>query len=257
MRLLSLFALIFVLSCSSKKESNENPSTSKLSQEGSFEAEIIAIDANLEEKGQVALSMRYSKENDVSIQAKAYFDETGKIIKIDEQYSDGTDKNNGVNSFYLKEGKVFASKEHFDDRTSAKPGFIDRLSFYDKNEQVTKTYEKRVDFEEELENIEYTATKTKGISIARAKRILDQKGEFETTFQGFIEVQVLNYLVLGPPDPNGYTTTLRVDNEDAFIKTLLQNPKKYLNRKVAVDFEQVIDGTGFQYQTYVSGEFKD
>ncbi len=256
MRNFIFLSLLFLAACSGEEAKTDKTAVDKkLENEGSLEAEIQAIDNEIQTSGQQATSMRYTQENGAYIVVNAHLNEAGKIIKIEENYSDGDGANSGVNSFYLKDEKIFATREYYSDMSANPASFVDRLSYYDNKQKVAKTLEKRVEFEEQLDGTEYKSVALKGMSMDRAKNVLDQKGEFETSFQGFVKVQALNYIIIGSENSESWVSSIRVDYEDEFIKTLLSNPKKYLNKKVFVAFENVTDPTGFQYQTYLSGKF--
>ncbi|MCE3295375.1 MAG: hypothetical protein K0R65_1089 [Crocinitomicaceae bacterium] len=258
MRNFIFLSLLFLAACSGEEAKTDDKTTGKkLANEGSLESEMKAIDSEIQSSGQQATSMRYTKENGAFIVVNAHLNEAGKIIKIEEDYSDGDGANSGRNSFYLKDEKVFASREYYSDMSAHPASFVDRLSYYDKNQKVVKTQEKRVEFEEELDRVEYQDVALKGITMDRAKKVLDQSGEFETFFQGFVNVQALNYIIIGSKNSESWVSSVRVDYEDSFIKTLLSDPKKYLNRKVFVAFENITDPTNFQYQSYLSGKFVD
>jgi hypothetical protein len=256
MRNFIFLSLLMLAACSGEEaKTDDKIEDSELANEGSLESEMKAIDAEIETSGQQATSMRYTKDNGAFVVVNAHLNETGKIIKVEESYSDGDGANNGQNSFYLKDEKIFATREYYSDMSAHPASFVDRLSYYDKKQQVVKTLEKRVEFEEELDNVEYKTVDLKSIKMDRANNVLDQTGEFETSFQGFVRVQALNYIIIGSKNSEGWVSSVRVDYEDEFITSLLKNPAKYLNKKVFISFENVTDPTGFQYQTYLSGKF--
>jgi hypothetical protein len=247
--------LVFSLfSCNSTKEKEVKNQT--VPAEGAYNAEMKAIDSEIENSGQTASSLRFTKENGSTIVVRAHLSDKGNMLKIEEEYNDGELKNIGTTSFYYKKDKIFATREYFDDKLSENtPKFVDRISYYDEKGNVIRTVEKRVNFEEELENAEYTEVKKVKVSIERAKKVLDQKDEYKITFQGIIEVNALNYLIVGSSGNDAFTSGIRVDYDDAFIKTLLKNQEKYLNKKIEVVFENITDQTGFTYQSYIQGKF--
>lgn len=255
MRFLIILSLVFLYSCSSKND-DVNSKNTKLAIEGTIDAEIASIEAEILEKGQVATSLRYTQNDDIYVVVNAHFNEAGKIIKIEEEYSEGANKNTGKNSYYLKDEKIIATREYFSEFKPTKSSFIDRISYYEK-EKAVKTKAKIVDFEEDLEKVAYQEVDLVSIKIDRAKRVLNQQGEFENTFQGFIKVGPLYYITIGSKNSEGYVSTLRVDYEDEFITKLLNDQEKYFNRKIFVNFENVVDPTGMQYQKYISGNLLD
>jgi len=245
--------------CNNSKKAEEKEIVSeKLSNEGALEAEIKAIDEIAEKSGQIASSLKYTKENGASIVVHATLSATNEILKVEEEYAEANGGNYGTNSFYLKNKIPFAVREYFEDRQdAANPKFVERMSYYDDKGKVIKTIEKRVNFEEELEAASFVPVALHSVSIDRAMTVLDQKGEFETTFQGFVAVQALNYLVVGKPGKDSYSSAMRVDFGDEFINTALANQRAYMNKKCRVSFETIQDASGFEYQMYTGGEWAE
>jgi len=253
-----IFAMaVLVSACGNAgKQEDAKVVSTKLSNEESLEAEIKAVEETIAKSDQVASSLRYTKENGASIVVLAHVDDAGKILKIEEVFNDGDNGNNGTISYYMQGKFPFATREYFEDRTSAEtPKFVERKSYYDKAGKVLRTIEKRVNYEEELDAAAFVPVALHNCPLTRAQKVLDQKDEFETTFQGFVNVEVLNYLVVGEPKANGYTSAMRADYEDDFIKDALKNEKKYMNRKIRVSFETVQDPSGFEYQMYHGAEW--
>lgn len=252
-----LAGLAFVSACGDGKEKEESTASvsKKLSNEESIEAEILAIEETIAKSELVASSLNYAKESGEAVQVLAYLSEDHKMLKLEEKFSDGQGKNNGKIAFYMKDKLPFATKEHFEDNTTdpQAPKFVERVSYYDAKGKVLATKEKRVNYEEELVNASFVSVPLHACSIDRAMRVLDQKDEFETTFQGFAVTEVLNYLIVGQPGDDGYSSTMRIEFEDDFIKDALKNQVKYLNRKCRVTFQTMQASSGFEYQVYTGG----
>jgi hypothetical protein len=244
-----------IYSCKSTPEKDLNKVV-EVSEEGAFNAEMKAIDSEIETVGKLASSLNFSKEDGSTIVVRAHLSENDDILKIEEEFNDGEKKGFGTKSFYYRQGKIFATREYMEEHLAGKEAkFIDRISYYDKNEKVTKTLEKRVSFEEELEGLPYNVVEKFQVDPSRAKKVLDQKDEFKITFQGIIDVNALNYLIVGSPGSDGYTSAIRVDFTDPFIKALTTNQKAYMNKEIEVVFQNITDDTGFQYQSYIQGKF--
>jgi hypothetical protein len=64
---------------------------------------------------------------------------------------------------------------------------------------------------------------------------------------------MFSYIILGPDDPNGFTTALRLDYKDQMISILASDPEQYIGTKVKVNF-QVHTDRGFEFQVYGGGE---
>ena len=85
---------------------------------------------------------------------------------------------------------------------------------------------------------------------------LNSRKEFATTFQGFVNQDMFSYIILGPDDPNGFTTALRLDYKDQLVNILASDPEKYMGAHVKVNFE-VHNDRGFEFQVYAGGKFVD
>ncbi|MES2588557.1 MAG: hypothetical protein V4622_06205 [Bacteroidota bacterium] len=259
--LILVVSFLNLSSCSNEEKKNEKIVSTKLSQEDAMNAEMQAIDQEAEAVGKVASSLRFTLENGEFIVVTAHLSEKNEILKIEEDFDDGQKGNAGKNTFYLKDGKVFLTREYIDDRSKLNSKqdsvsqFVERISYYNKKEKVEKTIEKRVDFEDDLEDVSFVPVALHEAKIDRAKRVLDQKDEFKITFQGLINVNAIHFLIVGSSGQDAYTSAIRVDYEDKFIQTLLANQEKFMNRKIQVAFENVVDQTGFQYQSYIEGKF--
>jgi hypothetical protein len=240
--------------CSSDTKEN-TVKTKPISVEDAILAEMDAIDKLLGEKGQIASSLRYSKEDGTSIQVAAHLSDENELLKIEENYTEKNGGNFGTTTFYMKGKHPFVCKERFQDYTSNPAKFVERLTFYTEKGEVEKTIEKRVDHEDDLANVPYAAIEKANPNLKRAKEVLDQKGPYELTFQGFVDADDVGYLVVGEPAADGFSSALRISQIDPFITELRRDPKKHLNRKVQVVFDVVSDVTGFEFQMYESGGF--
>jgi hypothetical protein len=249
------FVVLTFFSCAEKKEKN----TQKIDDSLSYQKElskIDSIDVLILKSGKLASSLSYSKENGDAIQVNAHLNDNNEILKIEEKFTDSKTGNQGINSFYMNVGVVFATKEYFQDYTNKPEGeFVERLSFFDKKGKINQSLEKRVNFEEELVNIDFKKVKAKAIDIKRAQKVLNQQNEFETTFQGFVLAENNRYIVVGGRGKNAYTSAIRVSNYDGFTQFLINNEQKNINRKIKILFEIVTESNGFEYQSYLEGAF--
>lgn len=247
--------LCFVSACGSNKKEGTEVASKKLSNEESLDAEIKAIDENAEKSGLAANSLSYSKPSGEAVEVIAHLSANHEILKLDERFSEGEGKNNGIVTYYMKGKFPFATHEYFEDYTDPQQSkFVERISYYDDKGKAISTKEKRVNFEEELPNVQFQAVALHTCSVDRAMKVLDQKDEYATTFQGFALTESLNYLIVGQPGDDGFTSTLRIEDEDAFIIEAMQNQRKFLNRKCRVTFD-LAESSGFVYQVYTGGQW--
>lgn len=229
----------------------------KLDNEDAIEAEIAAIEEEVLKADLVAHSLSYAKENGEAIEVLAHLSKDNVILKIEEKFSEGNGKNSGTITYYLKDKYPFVTKELFEDLSNPNAAkFVERVSYYDKKGKAISTKEKRVNYQEELPSVSFISVPLKTCSIERAMQVLEQKGDFETTFQGFAVTEVLNYIIVGQPKADGYTSALRVELEDNFIKDALKNQKANLNKKCRVTFE-IAENSGFEYQLYTGASWSE
>ncbi|TNE56085.1 MAG: hypothetical protein EP338_00535 [Bacteroidetes bacterium] len=253
-----ILACLVLFACNTEQTETEGTESKykavKMDGEAAFDAEMLEIDREIASEGQLLSSFRYSKEDGAMILAHAHLTNEGRIIKIDEEFNDGPGKSYGLNSYYLKGDKPFATRAYFEEVKGGKSMFVERISYY-KDGKVQKTKERTAEYEELIEDKQFVGVKPQALSVERAQRIMNQEKEFETLFQGFVEVQAVNYMVLGSAEEDGYTTTVRIERPDQFTYFLLANQEECLNKKVKVSFENVVDRTGFEYQSYLGGGF--
>ena len=256
----TLFIGLSLLSSCGDNTANSSQKTEKvspkLSNEEAIDAEVKAIDEEIKKADLQANSLSYNKKNGEAIEVIAHLSAEYVILKIEENFSEGIGKNNGTRYYYLKNNFPFVTIESFEDLSNPDaPKYVERVSYYNAKGKALSTKEKRVNYEEELPSVAYKAVPLVPCSIDRAMRVLDQKGEFVTTFQGFLSNdKSLNYLVVGQPGDDSFNSALRVEFNDKFILDALNNEKKYMNRKCRVTF-QVSENSGFKYQLYTGGSW--
>lgn len=251
-------AVLAIYSCGHEMPESENSLPAKaLKHEVELDAKMVVIDTLIERVGLTANSLAYSKENGESVKVNAYLSENHEILKMEEVYSKPDNGGNGSTVFYLNGKYPLVSIEKFEDYTNpAAPKFVEKISYYDGNGKVLSTKARSAKFEEELEGAVFVVEDKKEVSPQRAFDILNQKGEFETTFQGFVESEPLDYMIVGEPKQDGYTSALRIEFQDPFIGEAFKEQKKYINRKIRVSFQSG-NLNGYQYQIYTGANWAD
>lgn len=250
-------AIVCFSSCNSstEKEAAKKENLSQFKDEKATDEKINAIDNNQD----LALlqSLAYNDNLGSQTQAIAYLDKNQNEVKIEENYSDAKSGNYGTKTFYIENGKKFASKEVYFDNQRKKPMFIESVSFYDNSGKVIYTKERSSDFEVDLEQIPFQPAKLRDLSIDRTMRIINMEGEFETTFQGFVEDANLKYVLVGDDSPEGFVTSLVVQFEDATIKKLMNNEKEMLGTPLDVQYQAAMDENEMKFQILLSLKIKD
>lgn len=245
-----LLSTLFLTACSSEDNPvDADPASEEYvpnAQEVAYEDYISQIDAN--DSLGVGNSLFYSKGNDDFTEVELFVNDEGEMVKMIESYTQTT-QTVAKNIFYLKEGKKFASKELYEVNKNGEFSFIERVTYYDKKEKPLVTKERTAPFEQDLELETFKSTKKQDCNMQRALNILDQKGEFSTTYQGYVKEAGFTYIIVGGPGKEDFTSSLLVQYEDATIKKLIANEKAMIGTPLIVDFQVVEDpGEGFEYQ---------
>lgn len=252
-----VFSILFS-SCNDNKKDNvkapvaEPHQASK--QELYFDDKIAAIDLN-EGTYDVSQSLNYSKEDGASESVKLLLKDKN-IIRLMREFNDVKTGNYGKNYFYFENGEQFASKEVYYDNQLKSPQFVERTTYYDKKGKAVFTKEKMAEYEADLEATTALPTKIKHIDISRAWSILNQEKEFETTFQGTVEANGATFLIVGPNDPNGFTSALVIQHYYGEIGAMVKNPKKYLGVPLEIEFQEMQDEKGFTFQILINAKIK-
>jgi hypothetical protein len=258
-----IFPLLIVLTACGGPEKTEKPKEKPAAKvvvsfenEADMDERVVEIDAIVDQAGLIASSLYYSKsETGESIQVDGHMNSDNVILKMEEFFNDGEGRNNGRRVYYLNNGKPFVTIEQFDDVSGPTPQFVDRMSYYDEKGNVIKTKERRGNFQEIVEKMQYKPVPLQGITMDRAMRAINQEKEFETTFQGFVDQDVFTYLSVGENKPDGFRSALRCDFKDLLIMTLADNEEAYLGEKLRVNYQKETQSNGFQFQVYAGGEF--
>jgi hypothetical protein len=248
------FLLIVILlnSCTSDKQaSTENNQEQAMNLalfngQQEYTAKIEAIDANEQLKKLNSLSFTNNAKS--TAEAIAFLDEKDTEVKIIEKFSDALTGNYGSKTFYIENGKVFCAKEVYFDAQISTPSFVERITYFKKNSQVKASIERYAAYEEELEEAPFKLTAKKKISIDRALSLLNHTGEFETSFQGFLNHNNMDFILVGKNTPDGFTSALSIQTQDATVHYLQKNERKMIGCMLDVSHNFVIDGSGMTFQ---------
>ncbi len=255
-----LVSLVYLASCSTPTDKlNEEHAPVKegdvvisFKDEKDMDKRMVEIDTIISKADTQANSLNFTGPDGETIEVIGHLDSKNEIMKLEEQFSDGNGKESGTRFFYINSGKVFASFEQLNVPVGDLFTYVERISYYNKNGGVIKTKERRGEYDE-IYSKSYAPAEFHKITTERAFRCLNNKKEFATTFQGFVDQGPYTYLVVGGNSKNGYTSALRLDFKDNAIAILLADPKGYLGEKMEVNF-QVMNDHDFEFQMYTGGK---
>lgn len=251
---LTLTLLFFIVACQSDKEKDdqgvENQTYKKFENEDKITKQMADIDSK-SDLTQIH-SLNYNNNAGSTVEATGYLDKAKKEVKIEYLFSDVATGNYGKNVFYIDNGKKFATQEVYFDNQIQKPSFVERISFYDKNEKVIFTKERVAEYEEELEDMPFQIAKLKDCSIKIAMDALNQTGQFVTTFQGVVTNGNLKYIIVGENTADGYASSIAIQFEDTSIKKLIDNEENMIGTPLEVEFAEMVDESGLSFQVLLA-----
>ncbi len=210
------------------EESNE---TVQLSEE--YEAYMTQLDAN--DTMDIANSLYYVNGNQEGVEVALFLDGEGEIQKIEETMISPTGSVTS-NLFYYKDGAKYATKQFVEQIAGDSVYFEEYRSYYNKDESVKLTKKRSAAYEEMLEYESFTVTDNKDCKADRAMRIVNQEGEFETTFQGFVELEGFLFLVVGENKKSGYASSLIVQQYTPDILELKAKESEMIGTPLEVQF---------------------
>lgn len=247
-----LLIAVLLNSCASDEQtSTENNQEQAMNQalfngQQEYTAKMEAFDANEQLKKLNSLS--FTNNSKSTAEAIAFLDEKDTEVKIIEKFNDAVTGNYGSKTFYIEKGKVFCAKEVYFDAQISTPSFVERITYFKKNNQVKASIERCAAYEEELEQAQFKLTAKKKISIDRALSLLNHTGEFETTFQGFLNHNNMDFILVGKNTPDGFTSALSIQTQDATVHYLQKNERKMIGCMLDVSHNFIVDGSGMTFQ---------
>lgn len=244
-----LFFFIFT-SCNSENDPSpietEDP-IEAIPSDDKLEAYLMEIDLN--EQLEQANSLYYTKSSDSGeemTQVEIYLTESKEVVKIIEKMVKPGTNSIVSNVFYYKDEKKCASKQFFEESISDSSYFVEVLSYYDADDNVILSKRRTAMFEDYLDQEAYAVIKNSNCSDQRAFDAVNQEGEFETTFQGFISFGQFTYLIVGENKKIGFASSLVVQRETLLIKELRSKEKEMIGTPLEVEFGTAMDDGGAQ-----------
>ena len=219
-----------------------------------FDEYIAGIDGN--DSLRTGNSLFYSKGEGEFTEVEFFVNEKNEMVKMIEYYTQES-MTVAKNIFYFKDGRKFATKELFEDGEGEAMHFVERVSYYGEDEKPIITKRKVATYEQDLDYESYEVAPSHDCDMTRALEILNQEGEFNTTFQGFVKEDVFQYIIVGGSDPDDFSSSLVVQYVDNTIMKLQQNELDMIGTPLTINFETVEDaGEGFEYQILMSATIR-
>lgn len=211
-----------------------------------FEEMISEIDLN--DSLRVGQSLFYSKEGGASVDVEIKVNDKDEMVKMVEEYTVENSPSIESNTFYFSGGNMIASKELFEEGVGEEAVYVEKVTYYDKEENPILTKRKAANYQDELDFESYEIVDNTKCSYDRALAVLNQEGEYGTTFQGFVKEDPYLYIIVGEKKKDGYYSSLVVQYMTPLIKTLEENEASMIGTPLQVDFETLNGEQGFEYQ---------
>ncbi len=252
--LLFITSILVLSACSDSKDTSsaENQLNANPEEEGlaptTTDEKMAAIDEKQDKMPQIK-SLLYTNEEHNMVDVTAYLNENNKIVKLIDYFQEGKTGMIKQSIFYFNEGLLFASRQIQEIRPKNKsPYYSEIVTFYDKKEKAESSKERKADFEENLETELFHPIETLAMSADHSYKVINQQGEYEVTFQGFVNSGPYDFLIVGENKDNGYTSSISIQEPSQTILYLKSKGKEALGRPLVVSFERYVDDQGYEMQ---------
>lgn len=203
----------------------------------------------------VGNSLYYTRNDGASIEVTIYLNDSSKVLKTLERYTQEEGGSICTNIFYYKDDKKYVTKEYFEEGKGESAVFVERVTYYDPKGKPKVTKFRKAPFEDQLEYAAFELGEKHDCSDDRAVQVLNQQGEYATNFQFFVQDEHLLYLIVGENDDEGYRSSLVVQQKGPVILELLANEKKMVGTPLVVEFEKARGEMGFEFQALMGVAF--
>ena len=239
---------LFVASCGSESDpKSEDRSKNDVVAQPNEEGEAYMASIDLNDSLSTANSLYYSRgegENIEWTEVIMFINGQNQVVKMIERIAKPGSSAVYSNHFYFKDGKKFATKQFFEESTGGTTQFVELLSYYDAKEKVKATKRRTAEFEELLETVPYMVAQKVDCTVDRAYSIINQTGEFETTFQGFVNMDGFQFLIVGENKKEGFSSAIIVQQLSPLILELRAREKQMLGTPLRVEFQTITEGGG-------------
>jgi len=196
----------------------------------------------------VGNSLYYTREDGATIEVEIFLNDSSQILKTVEEYTRSASASIQTNIFYYKDNRKYATKEFFETGEGEEAVFTERVTYYDQDGKPKLSKQRVALFEDALVEEMFAVVRTTDCSDQRMQDVLNQTGEFETTFQGFVSEGPQAYLIVGENRDGGYRSALLVQFYTPLIKRLMDNEGTMKGTPLIVEFEKVNEAKGFEFQ---------
>lgn len=244
--------LLVLVACQSRSETLLDPNTKQAitksqpvlyKDESKFEKIIKAVENN--NKLLEIQSLSYDNEKQ-SHSLKGLMNGPSDLVKLTHLQEIYNPKQIITTDFYFDKKYLVCAAQRRDNGLNLENSVVEIKSYYNSNNEVVFSSKRSATSPAVLDKAYFEITKKTNISSTIAFDILQQKGDFETRFLGFVDNK---YLVVGSNGVENYTSALMIKEQKNEVVDLLMSDEKYfLNALVNVKFTEVTMPNGFRAQ---------
>ena len=123
------------------------------------------------------------------------------------------------------------------------------FSYFGDKKKVIFSASKIANTEEDLELKNSVICRKTDFSASEALNIVNQKGPYETRFQGGMETETLKFIIIGTKNSTqSYQSAIAYNRDFPLAEMLVKNEGFNLNKLLRIDFTRVTEQNGFSYQ---------
>ena len=230
------------------KDARQNSSTAskvlfKNQQEYDSLIRIIDADTLLTEVG----SLEYEDNFNNRCMAKGWLDaqKSARKISLLETSKDGKEI---TTDFYFHGDQVFFAKQTIYDYKKKSDNWGEIFSYFGPTKNVIFTGSKiAASFEELQESLPKSVDLT-AFDATKALSVINQKGPFETRYQGHLETEMYRFIIVGTSGTAAQTSSIAYNDNYPVAIDLVKKHPLYKNKLLRVNFSRVTELGGLSYQ---------
>ncbi len=248
------FLLIFLSSCSGfqkkislndTKVPNSEKEAVAFDEQQVYDSMVRVVDLgkNLEE----ASSLQYEDGGSNLSMVKAWLDKSNNVVKLSLEES-ANDGKMMTTDFFFNGKELYFARQFIYDYQKEKNGFGLIYSYFGTHKKVIYTAQKLADNEDDLRSAEAVRAMKTGFDPSKALNIINQKGAYETRYQGHMETDNYKFIIVGTSGKKGQKSAIAYNSNFPLAEKLVKNNQAYLNYKLRVEFTKVTEMNNFSYQ---------
>lgn len=192
-------------------------------------------------------SLEYTDDFQNNRTARGKLNRKNEIVKLEmeEIYSKGKQV---LTYFYFKGNILFFAKQILKDYQTKSNGFKELYTYFGDNNKPIISLLRLGNDEEELLSKGFKVCEKTKFDPKPAMDLVNQKGIYETRFQGSTETDNLKFIIVGTSGGLKVQSALAYSKDFPLALHLVANEAQYINRLLKVEFTKVTGLNGFTYQ---------